>query len=225
MQITVSEILKSSGAVMLYKEMQAALESETQRREEFRDWLTEDVKAEFVNGKIIMHSPVKRKHYLVNDMLNNLLRNFVFIKKIGTTAVEKALIALTRNDYEPDLCFWGKEKADLFDDNTLLHPAPDFVVEILSPSTIKHHRETKFEDYSLHGIREYWIIDPDKQTVEQFALLTPSDTSYLPYGKFIPGDEIKSIVLPGFVIPVNAIFDEKANFEALKKIMGKTTGV
>ena len=220
MQITVSEILKSSGAVMLYKEMQAALESEAQRREEFRDWLTEDVKAEFVNGKIIMHSPVKRGHLRANRRLSKVLDTFVVANNLGETSTEKALVALTRNDYEPDLCFWGKEKADLFDDNTLVHSAPDFVVEILSPSTTKHDRETKFEDYALHGIREYWIIDPDKQTVEQFALLTPTDTSYLPYGKFIPGDEIKSIVLPGFVIPVNAIFDEKANFEALKKIMG-----
>ncbi|MEZ4962504.1 MAG: Uma2 family endonuclease [Saprospiraceae bacterium] len=219
MEITVSEILKSPGAVLIFQEMQAILSDEARRREEFREWLIEDVKAEFINGQIVLHSPVKRGHYLASNNLNVLLKTFVFLKKLGTTAVEKALITLTRNDYEPDLCFWGKEKAATFNDNTMLHPAPDFVVEILLPSTKKHDRETKFEDYALHGIREYWIIDPDKQTVEQYGLLVPTDTSYLPYGKFIPGDDIKSIVLPEFEIPVAAIFDEKANFEALKNLM------
>ncbi len=220
MEITVSEIMKSPGAVLLYQQMQAALEDEAQRREEFREWLSEDVKAEFINGKVILHSPVRRGHLGVSDNLYNLLRNFVHIHQLGATAVEKALVALTRNDYEPDICYWSKEKAATFDKNTLLHPAPDFVIEILSPSTKKYDREVKYEDYALHGIREYWIIDPDKQNVEQFGLLVPTDKSYLPYGKFLPGDDIKSIVLPEFEIPVAAIFDDKANFEALKKILG-----
>jgi Uma2 family endonuclease len=219
MEITVSEILKSPGAVLIYQEMQTILNDEALRREEFREWLTEDVKAEFINGEIVLHSPVKRGHRLASGRLFKLLDTFAIIQKAGEVAAEKALIALTRNDYEPDICFWDNEKAASFDDNTMLHPAPDFVVEILSPSTKKHDRETKFEDYALHGVREYWIIDPDKQCIEQYALLTPKDTSYLPYGKFFPGQDIKSIVLPDFEIPVAAIFDEKANFEALKKLM------
>jgi Uma2 family endonuclease len=219
MEITVSEILKSPGAVLLYQQMQAALEEEARRREEFREWLTSDVKAEFINGEIVMHSPVKRGHLRAGRRLSKLLDTHVVSKELGETSTEKALVALTRNDYEPDIAFWGVEKAATFDDDTMLHPAPDFVVEILSPSTKKHDRITKFEDYALHGVREYWIIDPVKQTVEQFGLLMPNDTVYLPYGKFIPGDYIKSIVLPEFEIPVAAIFDEKANFEALKKLM------
>jgi len=220
MDISASEILKSPGAVMVFEEMKTALQDEARRRADFREWLTEDVKAEFINGEIFLHSPVKRGHYLVSDMLNNLLRNFVFLKKLGTTAVEKALIALTRNDYEPDISFWSNEKAATFDDHTMLHPAPDFVVEILSPSTKHNDRKIKFEDYALHGVREYWIIDPEKQCVEQFALMMPADKTYLPYGKFFPGQDIKSIAIPGFEIPVAAIFDEKANFEALKTLLG-----
>ena len=219
MEITVSDILKSPGAVLLYQEMQSALEEEARRREDFREWLSEDVKAEFINGEIVLHSPVKRGHRMVSGRLFKLLDTFTVIKKLGEVASEKALITLTRNDYEPDLCFWDNEKAAAFDDNTMLHPAPDLVVEILSPSTKRHDRTTKFEDYALHGIREYWIIDPDKQCVEQYALLVPTDKTYLPYGKFIPGDYIKSIVLSGFEIPVAAIFNERANFEALKKLM------
>ena len=220
MEITVGEILKSPGAVLLYQQMQAALEDEARRRDEFRDWLTADVEAEFINGEIVLHSPVKRGHLRASGRLFKLLDTFVVAHGLGETSAEKALITLTRNDYEPDICYWSKEKADKFDYDTLLHPAPDFVVEILSPTTAKNDREVKFEDYALHGVREYWIIDPEKQCVEQYALLTPKDTSYLPYGKYFPGQEIKSIVLPDFEIPVAAIFDEKANFDALKNLVG-----
>jgi len=80
------------------------------------------------------------------------------------------MVELTRNDYEPDLCFWGKEKSAGFTDETMLHPAPDFVVEILSKKTAKTDRTTKFQDYADHGVPEYWIIDPRIKTVEQYWL-------------------------------------------------------
>jgi Uma2 family endonuclease len=219
METTVSEILKDSAAVLVFQQLKTALEDEARRREEFREWLTEDVKAEFINGEIFLHSPVKRGHLRASRRLAKLLDTYVVSNHLGETSTEKALIALTRNDYEPDIAFWGNEKAAAFNDDTMLHPAPDFVIEILSPSTKKNDRKIKFEDYALHGIREYWIIDPAKQTVEQFGLLTPTDKTYLPYGKFAPGNDIKSLVLPDFEIPVAAIFDERANFEALKELM------
>ena len=42
----------------------------------------------------------------------------------------------------------------------MLFPAPDFAVEVLSPSTQKNNRGIKFDDYALHNVSEYWIIDP-----------------------------------------------------------------
>ena len=62
----------------------------------------------------------------------------------------------------PDICFWSKEKADGFLDDQMIFPAPDFVVEILSKSTTKNDRTIKHQDYAAHGIREYWIIDPNR---------------------------------------------------------------
>ncbi len=84
-------------------------------------------------------------------------------------ASKKVIIELTRNSYEPNICYFRKELADTFTDNQMLFPAPDFIVEILSPSTEKIDREIKFRDYAQHGVREYRIIDPDKETVEQYG--------------------------------------------------------
>lgn len=89
-----------------------------------------------------MHSPVKRRHLRVSKLLFNLLQNFISLHDLGEVDTEKALVTLTRNDYEPDICFWRKEIADTFDD-TMQHPAPDLVVEILSKGTAKRDRGIK----------------------------------------------------------------------------------
>lgn len=212
-------VLNDPTAPTIVEAARKALEDERHRRAEFREWISEDMKAEFINGEIVMHSPVKRKHLQVSDLLYRLLSLYVDLKKLGATAHEKAMIALTRNDYEPDICFWGNEKAATFNDETMLHPAPDFVVEILSRRTTKIDRTIKFQDYAQHGVREYWIIDPNKQLVEQYGLLTETDTVYLPYGKFSPGEDLRSIAIPGFIIPVAAIFDAQANLQAVKTLI------
>lgn len=104
------------------------------------------VKAEFINGEIVLHSPVKKRHFSVTDLLSSLLSFYVRINKLGRVATEKAMIALTRNDYEPDLVFFSKEKYDTFTDDQMLFPAPDFVVEILSKKTAARDRGLKKQD-------------------------------------------------------------------------------
>ena len=93
-------------------------------------------------------------------------------------------------------------------------PAPDFVVEVLLPSTERHDRKIKFEDYAAHGIAEYWSSDPVAQTVEQYTL--PADgTEYRMAGTRSGQDEIVSVAVPGFRFPAVALFDREANLAAL----------
>lgn len=92
-------------------------------------------------------------------------------------------------------------------------PAPDFVAEVLSPSTASNDRGIKYQDYESHGVQEYWIIDPNKQTVEQHIL--QGDTYELVL-KASDGS-VKSKAIDGFAIPIKAIFDEDANTDTLKK--------
>ena len=95
---------------------------------------------------------------------------YVYEKDLGFVGVEKILIQLTRNDYEPDVCFFNKQKTTNFKDQQKFFPAPDLIVEILSKSTAKRDRGIKFQDYEAHGVIEYWIIDPKNKTFEQYVL-------------------------------------------------------
>lgn len=209
------QILERPDAVLQMQAVQEALALERERRQDFYAWITENVKAEFINGEVIIHSPVKRQHWMITDLLSSILSVYVRINKIGIVGTEKVMIALTRNDYEPDIVFFSKEKAEKFTADQVLFPAPDFVVEILSKSTAKIDKTIKKADYAAHGIREYWIIDPEKERIEQY-LLSQDDTEYFPPKTYQLFDVVSSVAIPGFEIPVKAIFDETANLEALQ---------
>ncbi|WP_149244896.1 Uma2 family endonuclease [Dyadobacter sp. 32] len=214
----VDKLLDEPNVVFILEKVQTALANEAESRKAFYDWIKEDQKAEFINGEIIMHSPVKRNHLNVVGNLFTLLRVYVISRDLGQVDSEKALISLTRNDYEPDICFWGKEKAKFFHENQMQHPAPDLIVEVLSKGTVDRDRGIKFKDYAAHGVGEYWIVDPLKETVEKYIL--DIDTMEYDEPVFIhPKQVIDSNVVDGFVIPVRAIFDQKTNMEVLSGMM------
>ena len=221
----VIELFSAPNAQLIIDRIQMMLNDEKKRRLEFYEWLRNDVKAEFIDGEIIMHSPVKRRHLRANKLLFNLLQNFIATRDLGEVDTKKALVALTRNDYEPDICFWRKEAADEFDEDMMLHPAPELVVEILFKSTTKRDRAisiggVKFDDYAAHGVGEYWFVDPIRQIVEQFRL-DEEIMAFDAVGNYHFTDTLTALTLPGFSISVRAIFDQDANAETLRTLLNK----
>lgn len=213
--LVLNKILKSPRLPYYFQKIQNFYEDEKNKRQEFYNKITPNDKAEFINGEIIMHSPAKNKHLIVSNFLSKILNFYVDEFNLGQVYVEKALISLKRNDYEPDLCFFKKEKAEKFTIETLLFPAPDLVIEILSKSTEKNDRGIKFVDYALNEIPEYWIISPDKQTIEQYILW---EEKYELVKKTNEGT-IKTNQIKDLELPVKAIFDTKENQDFLRKII------
>ena len=215
--LDLEQLLEAPNLPQLLQQAELALRQEARRREEFYAWLKEDVKAEFINGQIVMHSPVKERHWTTVGNITGLLRPYALKHKLGRVASEKALIALLRNDYEPDVCFWKQTKADQFTAGQTKLPAPDLVFEVLSRGTAKRDRGVKFTDYAANGIAEYWIVNPGKQTVEQYEF-DPDMEEYAHVGTFAKSEEIESKQVADFRIPVLALFDEEANMKAHEKL-------
>ncbi|GAA4462007.1 Uma2 family endonuclease [Nibrella saemangeumensis] len=214
----VADLLDAPDAKLVIERAQAILNDEALRRKEFREWLRDDVKAEFINGEVIMHSPAKEKHLEATENLSTLLRMYVNLNSLGTVHSEKALVALTRNDYEPDICYWSADKANDFFSDQMKYPAPDLVVEVLSKSTAERDKGVKFEDYAAHGVCEYWIIDPTRQTVEQYQL----DEEFMAFetvATLTIKDTLSSKTVSGFQIPVRSIFDRKVNLTVLQEML------
>jgi Uma2 family endonuclease len=215
MEILLEQLVHSPKLGLYLQKIHDILSDEQRKREEFYRTMTEGQKVEFINGEIIMHSPVRLEHNLIAKQLLVLLDAYVKIKDMGYVGYEKILIALTRNDYEPDICFFSKATADKFNPKQLKFPAPDFIVEVLSDTTEANDRGVKFEDYAAHGVGEYWIIDPTSEAIEQYVLRGDAYQLMMKSNSGV----VKSTIVSGFEIPVRAIFDKDENLKALRNII------
>lgn len=195
--------------------LQLRVRQEAVRRRSFYEDLCDDQKAEFVDGQVIMHSPARSKHLTVRKLLEKLLDTHVSLRALGLVHGEKCLCVFPRNDYEPDVVFFGPDKAAGLADDTMKFPIPDFVAEILSESTEDRDRGVKFEDYESHGVAEYWIIDAEAEVVEQY--IRRGDRFYLALKS--GSGEIASPAVPGFRIPIRALFHQADNLAALRQLM------
>jgi Uma2 family endonuclease len=211
------QLLRSPRLPEAMRRLQAAARAEAKKRRYFYDVVTEQQKAEFINGEIIVHSPVKLRHAIASENLFTLLQMHVRKNSLGAVFHEKILIILTRNDYEPDICFFGQEKASAFTPSQSKFPAPDLIVEVLSESTEAIDRGIKFEDYAAHSVAEYWIVDPVAETIEQYLL---QEDVYRLAVKVKTGT-IASAIVAGFEIPVRAVFDGTEQLAALQAILAQ----
>ncbi len=199
-------LLQSSHLPTLAARLSRIVMEEEQKRRDFYEWLDEDKRAEFVLGELIIHSPARLAHMVVLQRLESLLMNHWEAKDgNGIFLREQAMMRLERSDVVPDLAYWSAEKSQHFKPDTKLFPTPDFVVEVLSPSTERYDRGKKAQEYAANGVREYWLVHPEERFVEQYAL---KDESFeLKVRHTVPDDTVDCIVLDGLRIPLKEIFD------------------
>ena len=211
----VQQLLHYPRLPIVMEELQAMLEAEREKRERFYDEMKEEQKVEFINGEVIVHSPVKLRHSLISQNLFTVLSIYVRQHELGLVGHEKWLITLTRNDYEPDIVYFGPEKAQTLTPDQTRFPAPDLVIEVLSPSTESKDRGIKFRDYAAHGVTEYWIVDPDEEMIEQYIL---KDEAYHLRVKTNTG-VVRSTAIEGLAVPVRAAFDEAEKLAAVRAML------
>jgi Uma2 family endonuclease len=102
---------------------------------------------------------------------------------------------------QPDVAFIAKERLAIIQ-RAIMGPA-DLVAEIVSLQGRSRDRIEKRDLYEQHGVKEYWIIDPEAQTVEVLAL---ADGRYELVRRSHPGETATSQLLPGFEVAVNHLF-------------------
>ncbi len=142
--------------------------------------LPDGERAELIDGKIYYMAPPTWKHQRISAYLHNQIYNYIQSNN-GQCEVLAAPFAVFLKDddsnyLEPDIsviCNLSKL------DESGCHGAPDWVIEIVSPSSKPRDYLTKLFQYRTAGVREYWIVDPDKKmttvysfekdTVEQYA--------------------------------------------------------
>jgi Uma2 family endonuclease len=114
MEQLLEKLIQSPRLPQYLQEIEAILAQEKLKREAFYKQVVEDKKMEFINGEIFFQSPVKFRHNQVSKFLLRLMDTYVEVQGQGFVGYEKMLVSLTRNDYEPDICYWREEKSKNF---------------------------------------------------------------------------------------------------------------
>jgi Uma2 family endonuclease len=166
---------------------------------EYDVWLraNPDSRSEWVEGELIVMSPVSYEHADLNLWLGCLLREYVEAKGLGKVIGPEftARLRSGKSRRVPDLLFIAESRRDLIRPMHLDGP-PDLAVEIVSNDSLSRDYREKYLEYEAAGVREYWIVDPFSKHIEAYSL----DQS----GKFAPIAEvdgkISSTVLDGFCL-------------------------
>jgi Uma2 family endonuclease len=118
-----------------------------------------------------MASPAAINHQNIAVFLDRVFGIYIEAHDLGQLIFAPYVMRLAAiaRGREPDLIFVRKDRAHLLTRHYLDGPA-DLAIEIISPESKKRDRKVKFAEYQIAGIREYWLIDPDKQTAEFYQL-------------------------------------------------------
>lgn len=105
------------------------------------------------------------------------------------------------NIYQPDVIYISPARLHILRDTMPVEGAPDLVVEVLSPSNRTYDQQQKAAVYARFGVLEYWIVDPEFDTIEVFGL---QDGAFA----LIPTENGHAVshVLPGLTIDPEALF-------------------
>lgn len=128
----------------------------------------EEAWEELIDGKIVAMSPrPKANHNIISDNIYGIFFAFLRRRKCRPFSDGMEVFLTDKDRYLPDfmvVCDRDKIQEDG------IHGAPDLVVEVLSPSTVKNDRKHKKHVYESCGVKEYWLVSPAEKTVEQYFL-------------------------------------------------------
>lgn len=148
--------------------------------------LPDGERAELIDGKIYYMAPPSLKHQKISGKLYQSIANYID-NKGGTCEVLAASFAVFLNN--DDINYVEPDISVICDSSKLndkgCHGAPDWVIEIVSPSSKPRDYMTKLFKYRTAGVREYWIVDPDKQRVMVYGFENDTVEQY-DFGEDVP---------------------------------------
>jgi len=139
----------------------------------FEEFLKLEGHYEYVNGEPVEMSPVSDEHNLLTSFLIRLLGAFADATERGQVYHEPFAMKCGPGPSwrSPDVVFVLSERADRVRPTHLDGPA-DLVIEVISNDSRARDRGEKFYEYEQAGVREYWIVDPERKRAE-FNVLSP----------------------------------------------------
>lgn len=163
------------------------------------------LRVEYLNGDIVMTPARSPHHQIIVTNLMLLLGQYAMQNGLGLVLPAPLDVVLAKEAQiaQPDLIFIAKARAPKLVTRAAITGAPDLVLEIISPSTARADRKIKPPLYAKHGVAEFWLVDPEDQSVEVFVL---DGDSYRVAGIYLAGDVIKAGRFADAQVAIDSIF-------------------
>ena len=163
----------------------------------------EDKRYELHDGDLVVVPSPREQHQNSVGSLFYFLRAFVLGRELGRVYIAPFDIVLSNHDVvQPDVIFVSGDRLDIITPDNI-QGAPDLVIEVLSPSTAHRDRTFKRALYARHGVREFWLVDTDTQTIE---ILLLGSGGYEEIGTYGAGQALVSPTLTGFALDIDKLF-------------------
>ncbi len=160
---------------------------------------------ELIDGELLMTPAPSTRHQRILGNLFSELRAYVKANGLGEVFVSPVDVVFEENLFlEPDIVYVSRHQQQIVGEEAI-HGAPDLVVEVLSPSSFYHDLRRKMGLYSQFGVQEYWIVDPEKQTLD---LYRRAGNELQLFRQFASHETLESPLLPGFRLAVSDVFSE-----------------
>lgn len=151
--------------------------------EDFLAWIDEDAHAEWIDDVVQVRGPASSQHQEILVFLITLLNLHVTTRTLGAIYPVPFQMRLRYppRGREPDIFFVAQGNLGRVTKQYLDGPA-DLVVEVISPESSSRDRGEKFYEYEEAGVREYWLIDPQREQVEfyQFSIAAMARLPWIP---------------------------------------------
>ncbi len=171
--------------------------------EDYRRLPDDGWRYEVICGRLFMSPAPRPRHQYSVGELYLAFRRFIDARQFGRLLLAPIDVKLPElaQPVQPDLVLIASEHLDIVTDDCV-DGVPDLVVEVLSPSNWMVDRREKYEVYGEAGVREYWIVDPDRRTIEVFVL---EGGSYSLFDRRGAGETIRSRLLAGFEVAIDDV--------------------
>ncbi|MCO5170797.1 MAG: Uma2 family endonuclease [Planctomycetes bacterium] len=158
---------------------------------------------QLIEGELVRTTPApSRRHQDLVWELGGRLRGFVRGGALGYVGGSPLDVYLSQHDVlQPDLLFVSSARLERVAHDGV-HGAPDLVIEVLSPGTRHLDLGAKKRLYARHGVREYWVVDPQDETLTCYDLERAPDEPRTHAG----AARFTSALLPGFELVVEELF-------------------
>jgi Uma2 family endonuclease len=123
---------------------------------------------ELIDGEHYVSAAPTLRHQTVLKKLFSALNGFVEPRNLGEVFFAPVDVLLSQHDVvDPDLLYVRRERLAILEQR-FVRGAPDLAVEVISPWSRKLDTAVKRRAYAKFGVGEYWIVDPNPETVEVF---------------------------------------------------------